>query len=56
MPKSPTKARYRTEIVLTARKLQPFTVWFRDRIIGFAKYKEDAEAKLWEAFRQVQQA
>jgi hypothetical protein len=53
---NPSKAKYRTEIELTSRRLQPFSVWFRDRIIGFEKYRENAEARLKEAFRQVQQA
>jgi len=55
MPKM-SKARYRSGVVeRTHRQSQPFSVWFKGRIIWFAKYKDEADEKLRLAIRQVQQ-
>jgi len=56
MPKlSRAQYRSRAEVERTNRLVQPFSVWFKGRIIWFAQYKEDADSKLREAIRQVQQ-
>jgi len=39
-----TLARGSYRVVYNPRRLQPYTVWYRDMVISFHENKEDAEA------------